>query len=173
MHANSDWRTSASRSPNEIAAKSCGLRTISRRNGPTIPTSRGCAKRSQACSPDCRGSAAGDDRNCHPEPPEASQPKAKRRRTVEGPPACLHRESPPPSVSKKGGPSTVLRRSALRAPAPPAAKDDSRYNPRPMFDALTFAKRLIDIPSPTENEFDVAVFLHDELAALGYACRRH
>src|SRR5436305_11233362 len=42
-----------------------------------------------------------------------------------------------------------------------------------MFDALTFAKRLIDIPSPTENEFDLAVFLHDELAALGYACRRH
>jgi acetylornithine deacetylase len=42
-----------------------------------------------------------------------------------------------------------------------------------MFDALTFAKRLIDIPSPTDNEFDAAVFLHDELAALGYACRRH
>src|SRR4051812_19127027 len=42
-----------------------------------------------------------------------------------------------------------------------------------MFDAITFAKRLIDIPSPTENEFDIAVFLHDELAALGYACRRH
>jgi acetylornithine deacetylase len=42
-----------------------------------------------------------------------------------------------------------------------------------MFDAIRFAKRLIDIPSPTENEFDVAVFLHDELAALGYACRRH
>src|SRR3954466_13759389 len=42
-----------------------------------------------------------------------------------------------------------------------------------MFDALTFAKRLIDIPSPTDNEFDVAVLLHDELAALGYACRRH
>jgi acetylornithine deacetylase len=42
-----------------------------------------------------------------------------------------------------------------------------------MFDALTFAKRLIDIPSSTEKEFDAAVFLHDELAALGYACRRH
>lgn len=41
-----------------------------------------------------------------------------------------------------------------------------------MFDAIRFAKRLIDIPSPTENEFDAAVFLHDELAALGYACRR-
>ena len=41
-----------------------------------------------------------------------------------------------------------------------------------MFDAIAFAKRLIDIPSPTENEFDAAVFLHDELAALGYACRR-
>jgi len=42
-----------------------------------------------------------------------------------------------------------------------------------MFDAIRFAKRLIDIPSPTESEFDVAVFLYDELAALGYACRRH
>jgi acetylornithine deacetylase len=42
-----------------------------------------------------------------------------------------------------------------------------------MFDAIRFAKRLIDIPSPTESEFDAAVFLHDELAALGYACRKH
>jgi len=41
-----------------------------------------------------------------------------------------------------------------------------------MFDAIRFARRLIDIPSPTESEFDAAVFLHDELAALGYACRR-
>lgn len=42
-----------------------------------------------------------------------------------------------------------------------------------MFDAIRFAKRLIDIPSPTESEFDAAAFLHDELAALGYACRKH
>src|SRR5258706_4369111 len=41
-----------------------------------------------------------------------------------------------------------------------------------MFDAIRFARRLIDIPSPTESEFDVAGFLHDELAALGYACRK-
>jgi acetylornithine deacetylase len=41
-----------------------------------------------------------------------------------------------------------------------------------MFDPIAFAKRLIDIPSPTDNEFDVGVFLHDELSALGYACRR-
>jgi acetylornithine deacetylase len=41
-----------------------------------------------------------------------------------------------------------------------------------MFDAIRFAKRLIDIPSPTDYEFDVAVFLHDELAALGYTCRK-
>jgi acetylornithine deacetylase len=41
-----------------------------------------------------------------------------------------------------------------------------------MFDAIRFAKRLIDIPSPTESEFDAAVFLHDELAALGYTCRK-
>src|SRR5258708_29163911 len=42
-----------------------------------------------------------------------------------------------------------------------------------MFDAIRFAERLIDIPSPTDSELDVAVFLHDELAALGYVCRRH
>jgi acetylornithine deacetylase len=41
-----------------------------------------------------------------------------------------------------------------------------------MFDAIRFARRLIDIPSPTESEFDAAVFLHDELAALGYTCRK-
>jgi acetylornithine deacetylase len=41
-----------------------------------------------------------------------------------------------------------------------------------MFDAIRFAKRLIDIPSPTDSECDVGVFLHDELAALGYACRK-
>ena len=41
-----------------------------------------------------------------------------------------------------------------------------------MFDAIRFAKRLIDIPSPTENEFEAAVFLNDELASLGYACRK-
>jgi len=41
-----------------------------------------------------------------------------------------------------------------------------------MFDPISFAKRLIDIPSPTDDEFDVALFLHDELNALGYACRR-
>lgn len=41
-----------------------------------------------------------------------------------------------------------------------------------MFDAIRFARRLIDIPSPTEDEFDAAVFLHDELAELGYSCRR-
>src|SRR5258706_9482376 len=41
-----------------------------------------------------------------------------------------------------------------------------------MFDAIRFARRLIDIPSPTESEFDVAGFLHDELGALGYACRK-
>jgi acetylornithine deacetylase len=41
-----------------------------------------------------------------------------------------------------------------------------------MFDAIRFAKRLIDIPSPTDSEFDAAVFLHDELSVLGYACRR-
>jgi acetylornithine deacetylase len=41
-----------------------------------------------------------------------------------------------------------------------------------MFDAIRFAKRLIDIPSPTDSEFEVGGFLHDELMALGYACRK-
>lgn len=41
-----------------------------------------------------------------------------------------------------------------------------------MFDALAFAKRLIDVPSTTENEYDAAVLLHETLAALGYGCRR-
>jgi acetylornithine deacetylase len=41
-----------------------------------------------------------------------------------------------------------------------------------MFDAIRFAKRLIDLPSLTDSEFEVAGFLHDELAALGYACRK-
>jgi acetylornithine deacetylase len=37
---------------------------------------------------------------------------------------------------------------------------------------LALARRLIDIASPTEEEHDVAVFLHDELARLGYDVRR-
>ncbi|MEA2161952.1 MAG: acetylornithine deacetylase [Thermoanaerobaculia bacterium] len=41
-----------------------------------------------------------------------------------------------------------------------------------MFDPIPFAKQLIDIPSPSDEEFDAAVFLHDTLAALGYDCRR-
>ena len=41
-----------------------------------------------------------------------------------------------------------------------------------MFDAIRFATRLIDIPSPTDSEFDAAVFLNDELGALGYVCRK-
>jgi len=41
-----------------------------------------------------------------------------------------------------------------------------------VFDALAFARQLIDIPSPTDHERDAAVFLHDELARLGYDCRK-
>ena len=41
-----------------------------------------------------------------------------------------------------------------------------------MFDPIPFAKRLIDIPSPSDDEFDAALFLHDELRALGYVCRK-
>src|SRR3954454_18603505 len=46
--------------------------------------------------------------------------KPKSRRTAEGPPPCL----PCESGYQPGGPSTVLRRSALRAPTPSAAQDD-------------------------------------------------
>lgn len=41
-----------------------------------------------------------------------------------------------------------------------------------MFEPIAFARRLIDIPSPTEEEHDVALFLHDELARFGYDCRK-
>lgn len=40
-----------------------------------------------------------------------------------------------------------------------------------MFDPLPFARRLIDIPSPTEQEAAVGTFLRDELTRLGYATR--
>lgn len=42
-----------------------------------------------------------------------------------------------------------------------------------MFDPLPLARRLIDIPSPTEQEGAVCAFLHETLSALGYACRLH
>ena len=41
-----------------------------------------------------------------------------------------------------------------------------------MIDPIAFARRLIDIPSPSDHEFTVASFLHDELTRLGYTCRR-
>lgn len=41
-----------------------------------------------------------------------------------------------------------------------------------MLDPLPLARRLIEIPSPTEQEREVGTFLHDELARLGYACRK-
>lgn len=40
-----------------------------------------------------------------------------------------------------------------------------------MFDPLALARRLIDIASPTEQEREMGVFLHETLTALGYACR--
>jgi acetylornithine deacetylase len=40
-----------------------------------------------------------------------------------------------------------------------------------MFDPLALARRLIDIPSPTEQEREMGTFLHETLTALGYACR--
>jgi acetylornithine deacetylase len=41
------------------------------------------------------------------------------------------------------------------------------------FDPLSFAKQLIDIPSPTEHELEVGRFLLVQLERLGYACRTH
>jgi acetylornithine deacetylase len=40
-----------------------------------------------------------------------------------------------------------------------------------MFDPLALARRLIDIPSPTEQEREMGAFLHETLTGLGYACR--
>lgn len=42
-----------------------------------------------------------------------------------------------------------------------------------MFDPLALARRLIDIPSPTEQEREMGAFLRETLTALGYACRLH
>ncbi len=42
-----------------------------------------------------------------------------------------------------------------------------------MFDAVAFARKLIDIPSPTDRERDAGVFLATELERLGYGVRRH
>ena len=42
-----------------------------------------------------------------------------------------------------------------------------------MIDPISFARRLIDVPSTTENELAVAELLDAELQALGFATRRH
>ncbi|HSP13303.1 MAG TPA: M20/M25/M40 family metallo-hydrolase [Thermoanaerobaculia bacterium] len=42
-----------------------------------------------------------------------------------------------------------------------------------MFDPLAFARRLIDIPSPTDHEREAGEFLFAQLQMLGYECRRH
>ena len=39
------------------------------------------------------------------------------------------------------------------------------------FDPIAFARRLIDIPSPTDDELEAATFLGNELARLGYDVR--
>ena len=39
-------------------------------------------------------------------------------------------------------------------------------------DPIALARQLIDIPSPSDHELDVANFLFDELTRLGYACRK-
>ena len=40
-------------------------------------------------------------------------------------------------------------------------------------DPLRFARQLIDVPSPTESEYDVAVLLESELTRLGFVTQRH
>ncbi len=40
-------------------------------------------------------------------------------------------------------------------------------------DTLALARRLIDIPSTTDDEGAVGTFLFDELTRLGYSCRKH
>ena len=45
------------------------------------------------------------------------------------------------------------------------------YNGALLQDPITFARTLIDIPSPTDHEAAVALFLRDEMQRLGYACR--
>jgi len=40
-----------------------------------------------------------------------------------------------------------------------------------MFDPLALTRRLIDIPSPTEQEAAAGAFLHETLTGLGYVCR--
>ena len=42
----------------------------------------------------------------------------------------------------------------------------------PVLDPIALARQLVDIPSPTDQEGDVALFLEKELTRLGYACRR-
>lgn len=42
-----------------------------------------------------------------------------------------------------------------------------------MLDPIRFARDLIDVPSPTESEHDVAVLLETELGRLGFETRRH
>ncbi len=42
-----------------------------------------------------------------------------------------------------------------------------------MFDPLAFARKLIDIPSPSGQERDAGDFLFEQLRLLGYECRKH
>src|SRR5438094_5567336 len=41
-----------------------------------------------------------------------------------------------------------------------------------MFEPIAFARRLVDVPSTTDHEAAAATFLFDELARLGYDCRK-
>jgi len=68
-----------------------------------------------------------------------------------------------------------IRTSLQTGPSPShAAQDDNQgYNPRRMnLDPLALARKLIDIPSPTDSEAEVGEFLFGELTRLGYACRK-
>ena len=41
-----------------------------------------------------------------------------------------------------------------------------------MIDPIALARKLIDIPSTSDNEQEIGIFLHDELARRGYRCRK-
>src|SRR4051794_360697 len=76
------------------------------------------------------GSDGEHEGGCHPEPPELRRRSRSSAGRSKDPPCACHVRVPPPVPGYRlGGPSTVLRRSALRAPTPPAAQDDNRSPP--------------------------------------------
>ena len=50
---------------------------------------------------------------------------------------------------------------------------DCRTTIRAVFEPIAFARQLIDIPSPTEQEREAGAFLVSQLERLGYRCKSH